>query len=114
MSIAFDLAGDGAAFDGLEAVTFRRVVDGSVAASTAIASALRRAAVRNAAQLTAAGLALEPGDLTFHLPAELLGTEKPAPGDLVEDASGVVYTILASTKATFGTRYACVCRERRV
>lgn len=111
---ALNLASDYEIFDGLEAVTFKRVTDGSVASSTAIASALRMAITRQSNQLTAAGLSLEPGDLAFHLPAELLGAEKPKPGDLIEDASGVVYTILASTKATLGTRYACVCRERRV
>lgn len=111
--MALDLTTDYAILDGLEAVTFRRVDAGATVASVAIASALRRAGVKNAAFLSAAGLALEPTDLTFHLPVALLGAERPKPGDLIEDAAGVVYTILAATRATLATRYACICRERR-
>lgn len=114
MTFPTSIASDYAIFDGTETVTFRRVVDGAVAASVSVQNALRQPISRNAAQLTAAGLSLEPSDVTIGLWVSRLGGERPKPGDLIEDASGVVYTILAANNATLQTRYDCICRERRV
>lgn len=114
MALATDIAADYTAFDGAEAITFASVVNGATTVSLAVASALRRALTKQAPQLSAAGLALEPGDVVFHVPNTLLSGNVPKPGDLITDAANVVFTILAATKATLGTRWACVCRERRV
>lgn len=113
MTLATDIANDYTAFDGAEAVTFSVVVNNAVSATVSVSSALRRALTKQAGQLSAAGLALEPEDVSFHLPVSLLSGNTPKPGDLITDASSVVFTILAATKATLGTRYACVCRQRR-
>lgn len=113
MSLATDLANDYTAFDDTEAVTFKAIANDAVVVTLEVSPALRRALTRQASQLSAAGLALEPGDLVWHLPNALLNGNKPKPGDLIVDASQVTYTILSVVKASFGTRWQCVCRERR-
>lgn len=114
MAISINLTDDGATFDGSEAIGLASIVNGAAAANVNVPGALRQGVDRQAAQLVAAGLAVEPGDVTFHIPAGQLGGIEPKPGDVITDVGGNAYTVLSVAKETFGTRWACVCRQRRV
>lgn len=114
MPASLNLENDYRTFDLTEAVSLGSIVDGAVAATVATANALREPATRQAAVFAAAGLALEPEDTVFHLPAAQVGGVTPKNGDVITDAGGTAWTVLSVRCVSGGSRYECACRVRRV
>jgi hypothetical protein len=109
MSLSFDPSGDFAnVVDGLEPVTLLR--PGS--SSTASVDGAMRAAVCTAEARASDGK-VTAGDVVWHLPAAELDAP-PGPGDVIVDAAGGRWTVLAVRLATAGSRWRCACRNLAV
>jgi hypothetical protein len=93
------------AADGLEPVTFRRR---GAAQGILLPAALRRLLTR--AEIAASGGAALFGDLAWYLPVTPLAAP-PAPGDLLVDAHGARWTILALQASALGGPLRCLTRN---
>jgi len=106
MTLADDIATDMAdLFDGTETVSLydksANTTDSSV---TALPRQIRRTEIEAAVEL-----GLQPIDCIWHVQTSTTDIV-PEPGDEITDTSSNVWTILASSKDTLGTRYKCACR----
>jgi len=104
-----DLAADCLGLDGAEAVSVvLRGPDGSM--TVAVAGALRRVLSRRAQAFD--GVTLTGDELVWHLPAGAFAAgQSPRPGDTIE-TQDEVWSIVAASHETFGTRWRCLCRRR--
>ena len=105
MSVSFDPADDFAnVVDGLEPVTLLR----PGGAATSVGGALRAAV--STAEARASEGKVTAGDVVWHLPAAELASP-PVPGDVIVDAAGGRWTVLAVRRATAQSRWRCACRN---
>lgn len=106
----WDITNDAAVFDGTEAVSLHRIERGEVVETLEVLGVLRGPLVRRAAEAAAAGVALAPEEVAFHLPAAALAGRAPRMADVIRDAAGREYTVLEAVLASRGTRW--ICRSR--
>jgi hypothetical protein len=105
MSLSFDPGDDFAnVADRLEPLTLLR--PGS--AATSVGGALRAAV--STAEARASDGKYTAGDVVWHLPAGEVSSP-PVPGDVIVDAAGGRWTVLAVGEATAGSRWRCVSRN---
>jgi|DewCreStandDraft_4_1066084.scaffolds.fasta_scaffold61293_3 hypothetical protein len=111
--MSWDLAQDAAVFDGSEQVALHFIEGGEAVETVIVSGALRGPLLRQAAEAAAAGAALAPSELLFHLPAAPLAGRQPRVGDAIRDAAGHEYTILEAVLTSRGTRWKCRCNQTR-
>jgi hypothetical protein len=107
MTLATDIAGDMADFDGLETVS---LFDVSANTTDASVSALRRAVNYSPTQ-AGGSLGVKPTKTVWHIQQSTTDIV-PDEGDTITDASSVVWTIDSVDKATLGTRWRCPCTQQ--
>lgn len=107
MTLADDIAGDLADFDGVETVSLYSAAGNTTDSAV---TALRHAIQYRDLQL-GAPVGVEPTDTAFNLQASTV-TTAPKQGDTITDSSNTVWTVLNVQKVTLGTRYRCACREQ--
>ena len=107
MTLADDIAGDMADFDGLETVS---LYDVSANTTDASVSALRRAVNYSPTQ-AGGSFGVNPTKTVFHIQTSTTAII-PAEGDTITDSASTVWTIDSVDKATLGTRWRCPCTEQ--
>lgn len=102
--VTFDPSADFASIvDGLQAVT----LDPRTGADVSIQHALRRAITRR--EVGQSNGYYTSSDVRWHLPVEECATE-PKPGDVIVEGS-TRWTVMEVERATFSTRWSCLCRN---
>lgn len=104
--MALDVSGDYAVIDNTETVTYYQRATQSTFSDTPITvtNALRRVTTRE--QLESAGASLKSVSLTWHIWKGLLGANViPKNGDVIQDSSGLRWTVIKIDGQTWGTRW---------
>lgn len=107
MSIATQTVNDYKLWPGTAPASFRSVTAGGYDV-TAVSHGKRRAI--GFKELAPSGGAYVASDVVFLLPAVLLGTTKPKPGDQVQDAEAT-WTVLEAGVGKFGNTFRLICRN---
>lgn len=107
MTFATDIADDLLEMDGVAQVTLTRRVG-----NPQLEVNVLRRKISNREMAISDGR-YSSSDARFHIQVNLFDNENPAPviGDTITDADGDTWTILAVSKTTLDTRYACHCRN---
>jgi len=106
MTLATDIADDLLEMDGVEQITLTRRVGNPQSAIEAL-----RRKISNREMAISDGR-YSSSDVRFHVRVnDFELTAAPVIGDTITDSDGEVWTILAVSKATLDTRYACHCRN---
>ena len=111
MSVTFDVSNDfETVVDGLSICTLTRAADGT---TETLGTVLAPACLRRNISAREAGQSegkYTTSDVRWHIDSEV-PSGAPKLGDTLTDVVGIVWTILEVDIATFGTRYACTCRN---
>jgi hypothetical protein len=114
MTLATDIANDYIFIDGIEDVTFQARLANQSASGSAVAGVKALARVVNyRSRQDFESVGLTSTDLVFHLWDSTLSGNSPKEDDTITRADGSVWTILAASLETLGTRWRCPARRRK-
>jgi hypothetical protein len=107
-----DLSGHWAYIHNTQTVSlFSRTGEGTYGSAVTVDNALKRSTQRAVVDAGTGRLAI--AQVTFHLWCAKLDGTTPKFGDVIQEAGGTRWTIIAVADETLGTRYKCSCVKER-